>query len=138
MVKIKKSKKGDKYIVPEIPKSGFHISIHNSGHVHVIDEKKNLHADIDGLRKFYFYSPNLEKLLQTGDLICRPCEKYPDCICLDLALNLKLLENKEYGKTCIELQKFQGGPCPIFHGVLCLWSKFCRANIDPSPYARKF
>lgn len=137
VVKVRRSKKGGKYVVVEIPESGLHISIHRSGHVHVKD-KTGLHADIEGDRRLYFLSPNLEKFLLNEDLMFRPCEKYPDCICLDLILNLKLIENKSYGELCRQLKKFfKGGPCPVFHGILCMWSGFCKADLDPSPYARK-
>jgi hypothetical protein len=135
MVKIKRSRQGDKYIILKTP-SGMHISVHRSGHVHLKDEK--FHVDIEGIRKFYLSSPKLEEILQKKDtLVCRPCERYPDCICLDLLLNPELIEHKSYGDVCLNLQKLVGGgPCPFYDGVLCIWRGFCVGGLDPSPYAR--
>lgn len=140
MVKIKKTKKGDKYIVAEVPEWGIHVSVHHSGHVHIKD-KKGLHLDIEDKRKLFFTTlfPSLEKLLKEGALIIHACEKYNNCSCLDLTMNLKLIEDKEFGKVCLGLQKyFLGGPCPSFHSILCIWSGFCRKGLDPSAYAERF
>jgi len=137
LVKVKKSrKKGDKYIIIEKNDLGIHISIHNSGHVHIKD-KTGLHVEIDGLPKIILSKANLQKLFSEKGLIAIPCEKYPDCICIDLSLNPYMLEEGQYGELCLKLQKyFGGGLCPEYEGRLCIWAGLCRRKIDPIPYVK--
>jgi|Deesub1362B_J571_1020462.scaffolds.fasta_scaffold03849_6 hypothetical protein len=138
MVKIRKNKKGDKYIIIEKEKNGLHISVHKSGHVHVKSDKLGIHSDVksETVRKFLLH-PQTEPLILDHTLKTTPCDKYPECICVHLEMNPQLIESGEYGKLCIKLKKLiGGGPCPEYGGTFCMWAGFCRRGIDPTPYVK--
>lgn len=127
-------KKREKYIIVKKADKGLHISVHKSGHVHV-KNKTGLHVDVEGQPAIALKEVDLEKLKST--LTGIPCEKYPDCICIDLTLNPYLIE-EGLGELCIALQNFfNGGLCPIHpQGKLCKWAGFCKRGIDPTPFVK--
>jgi len=135
MVKVKKTRRGDTYIIPELPEAGLHISLHRSGLAHIKD-KEGRREIFSTIRRTYveYLVSKLTQQRYEDVLIGRPCEIYPDCICIDLALNPGLIESGEYGKLCYTLQKhFGGGLCPRYRWVLCMWSFFAGEELIRPP-----
>jgi len=139
MVKIKKNKKGDKYIIIEKKIDGLHISAHKSGHVHIKSDKGGIHSDIksETVRKILLH-PKTESSILDDALKAVPCEKYPDCVCVHLGMNPQLIDRGEYGKLCIKLKELMGGGlCPEYDSTICMWAGFCSRGIDPTPYVKE-